>query len=211
MTTSFPVRVDVRSPLRFDRLQLLLRVVLACLLGWIGITGGWVSWVLYLGLPVVAAIAISSVGHARFAQDVAPRLWRVLDWLLQLSAYMLLLVDRFPTGDDHAANPVKIETRWTGSPSMGSALGRLIMSIPSALVLTILGCVSGLLWLIAALTILLSETVPSWILGFQRGMLRWQARLIGYHASLIEEYPPFSLDMDAGDATSARLVTTDAR
>jgi hypothetical protein len=39
--------------------------------------------------------------------------------------------------------------------------------------------------------------LPS-ILSFQRGVLRWQARLVAYHASLVEEYPPFSFETGDG-------------
>jgi hypothetical protein len=48
--------------------------------------------------------------------------------------------------------------------------------------------------IVGAVTILIDGHVPSGILAFQRGMLRWQARLLAYHASLIEEYPPFSFE-----------------
>jgi hypothetical protein len=30
----------------------------------------------------------------------------------------------------------------------------------------------------------------------QRGVLHWQARLAGDHASLVDEYPPFSFEAD---------------
>ena len=46
------------------------------------------------------------------------------------------------------------------------------------------------------LTVLFTERIPPSILAFQRGVLRWNARLVAYHASLVEEYPPFALDTD---------------
>jgi hypothetical protein len=191
--TDYPVHLEVTSPRRFDRLQLLLRIVFAIVLGWVGITMGWVVWGLFLVLPVVAAIAISST-RMRYFEDVAPQVWRVLTWLLQLSAYMMLLVDRFPTGEDD----VHIDVRFTGRPTASSALVRLVTSIPSGFMLAILWFVSSVLWLWGALTILMSTMVPEWLLRFQRGVLRWQARLVAYHASMIEEYPRFSFDTDDG-------------
>jgi hypothetical protein len=195
MTSDYPVHLEVSSPARFDRVQLLLRIALAIVLGWVGITGGWLVWLLYGALPVSAAIASSSLGSERFASDFAPRLWRVLRWLLQLSAFMMLLVDRFPTGD---AGPVQVDVRCTGTPTAGSALLRLVTSIPSGLVLCVLWFVSAVLWLIAAGLVLLGGPMPAPILAFQRGVLRWQARLVAYHASLVEEYPPFSFETDDG-------------
>src|SRR5512141_1658722 len=103
MRSDYPVHVEVASPPKLERIQLLLRIALAVVLGWFGVTAGWLVWALYALLPLIAAIAISSVGGTSYATDMGPKLWRVLTWLLQLSAYMMLLVDRFPTGGDYPA------------------------------------------------------------------------------------------------------------
>lgn len=205
MTSNYPVSVDVTSPPRFDRIQVLLRIALALALGWIGISMDWVVCILFVALPMVAAISLSTIGGERFANETAPRVVSVLSWLLQLSAFMMLLTDRFPTGGTDA---VRIGFRFTGSPTTGSALIRLLTSIPSGLVLCVLWFVSGVLWLVAAVMVLVSQTVPRAILTFQRGVLRWQARLVAYHASLVEEYPPFALDTeDAGGTLTASKVS----
>lgn len=190
---SYPVQIEVTSPLRFDRIQLALRLVIAIALGWIGATAGWLGCALFLALPVIAAIAISTRGAPAYLHDVGPSVWRAVSWLLAFWAYMLLLVDRFPTGEPTA---VQIQVRPDARPATGTALLRLVTSLPSALVLAILGCVSWVLFVIGAVTILIDQRVPTWILGFQRGMLGWQARLAAYHASLVDEYPPFSLEAD---------------
>src|SRR5690606_13341113 len=148
---------------------------------------------LFGGRPLVAAIAISSSGGSAYQTGLGLRVWRGLSWLLQLSAYMLILVDRFPPGGEH---PTRVERQTTGTPPVGSALLRLLTSIPSAFVLSLIWLASSLLWVIAVLTVLFTRAVPDVILAFQRGVLRWQARLLAYHASLVEEYPPFSLDTD---------------
>jgi len=62
------------------------------------------------------------------------------------------------------------------------------------LVLGLLGIVSGIVWIIAAVMVLIQESYPDGLYNFQRGVLRWEARLLGYHASLVHEYPPFALD-----------------
>lgn len=194
MTGDYPVQIEVTSPARFDRIQLLLRIALAIGLAWIGVTAGWLICMLYVVLPLIAAVAISSLG-AQYLPVFAPRVWRALGWLLQLSAFMMLLVDRFPTGDDGA---VQVNVRFTGRPTIGAALVRLLTSVPSGAVLLVLMVVSGLLWLIAAGLVLLGGPMPASILAFQRGVLRWQARLLAYHASLVEEYPPFSFETGSG-------------
>lgn len=188
---TYPVQIDVTSPLRFDRVQLALRAVVAIALGCVGVTAGWLSWLLFLTLPVIAAIAVSTRGARSYVDDLGPRLWRMLSWLLAFSAYMLLLVDRFPTGEPTG---VTVEIRIDGQPTPGSALLRLITSIPSGFVLVLLGIVSWVLVIAGAVMILIERRVPAGILGFQRGILRWQARLLAYHASLVDEYPPFSFE-----------------
>lgn len=197
----YPVQVDVTSPVTFDRAQVLLRVVLAIVLGWLGITMGWLVWVLFAVLPLVAAVAVSALGSEAYLRELAPRLWQPLAWLLHVSAYMLLLVDRFPrypAGDDR----VELNIRFTGHPTIGSAVLRLVTSIPSGFVLCLLWFVSALMWLVAAGLVLVAGPMPRSILAFQRGVLRWQARLLAYHASLVAEYPPFSFETEPGPRTT---------
>jgi len=192
MSSNHPVHVDVTSPPHFDRIQLLLRIGIAMLMGWLGFTAGWLVCLLFGALPLIAAVAISSKRDG-YLKEVAPRIWSMLDWLLRLSAYMLLLVDRFPSDE---ARSVVTEIRYTGQPTIGSALARLVTSIPSGLVLMLLWCVSSVLWIVAALAVLFGLAMPRSILAFQRGVLRWQARLVAYHASFVVEYPPWSFDTE---------------
>jgi hypothetical protein len=188
---TYPVQLDVTSPPRFERVQLALRAVIAIALAWLGITLGWLGFLLFLALPVIAATLVSTRGPQPYVDEVGPRLWRALSWLLAFSAYMLLLVDRFPVGEPTG---VRIEIQRDGRPTTSSALLRLITSIPSGFVLAILGIASWVLVVVGAVMILIECQVPSAILAFQRGMLRWQARLFAYHASLVDEYPPFSFE-----------------
>jgi hypothetical protein len=199
-----PVHVEVASPVRFDRTTLLVRILLAIVLGWLGITGGWLIAVLFLVLPLIAAISILAIGTDRFRTDVAPPVTRALVWLLQLSAFMLLLTDKFPgPGSD-----VRVDLPFQGRPSATTALFRMITSIPSGFVLAIVWLVSSVLWVIAALIVVVGVTMPRSLLAFQRGVLRWQARLVAYHASFVDDYPPFALD--TGDLDQAELVATGA-
>ncbi|HEY5934860.1 MAG TPA: DUF4389 domain-containing protein [Kofleriaceae bacterium] len=190
----YPVHVDVISPPRFERIQVLLRIVLAIALAGIGITGGWLVCLLYFALPIFAAVAVSAVGGDLYRT----KLWRVLAWGLKFSGFMLMIVDRFPSGDDDDDN-IAIDIQLTGKPTVASALGRLVMSLPSGVVLVVLWFVSSILWLVGAAVVLVAGWMPQPILGYQRAILRWQARLVAYHASLVAEYPPFSLDTGAVD------------
>lgn len=192
---TYPVQIDVTSPPRFDRIQLVLRLAISIALGWVASFTGWLPGLVFFVLPVFAATVVSTRGATAYTEDLGLRLWRVLRWLLAFSAYMMLLVDRFPAGDPAAEpNRVRADLQVDARPTTASALLRLVTSIPSALVLCLLAFVSSVLTLVGAITVLIDNHVPARILAFQRGMLRWQARLVGYHASLVDEYPPFSFD-----------------
>lgn len=190
----YPVQLEVSSPARFDRMQLLVRLAIAIALGWLGITAGWLAWLLFLVLPIIAAIAVSTKGAEYYVQDTANKLWPPLMWLFSFSAYMMLITDEVPIDK----TSLSTELHVTGTPSISSALARIVTSIPSAIVLCLLGFASCVLWVIALGTILFTRQVPASILRFQVGYLRWQARLVAYHASFVEEYPPFSF----GDRSS---------
>jgi hypothetical protein len=201
---SYPVQLDVTSPLRYERIQIVLRFAIAIALGWLGSITGWLPGLVFFALPVIAATVVSTRGAQRYLDDVAPTLWRAIRWLLALTAYMLLLVDRFPAGE---ATDVQVNVQVGAHPTTGSTLLRLITSIPSAFVLGILGIASSVLCVVGVATILIDGQVPRAILAFQRGMLRWQARLWAYHASLVDEYPPFSFEESEATPTDrARMI-----
>src|SRR3954471_8949567 len=135
---TYPVQLEVTSPARFDRVQLALRLALSIALGWIGVSAGWLGCALFLALPVLAAVMISTRGGQAYLADTGPKLWQILRWLLAFSAYMLLLTDRFPTGGSTQGD-VQVQIRLEGQPTTSSALLRLIASLPSALALLVLG------------------------------------------------------------------------
>jgi hypothetical protein len=181
----YPVIFEVTRPEKFDRVQVLIRIVAYFLLSLI------ISLV-YWGLPIIAAIWISQKGSQRFLDEDGPKITGWLRWMTALTAYTYALTDRFPSEEDPS---VRYEVQPAGTPSLGSALLRLIFSIPSLIVLGILNWVAGIVWLISAVMILIQETYPEGLYDFQCGVVRWQARLVAYHASLVGEYPPFAFDM----------------
>lgn len=194
--TSYPVSFSVTRPERFDRLGLGLRIVLLLVLSVVGITMGAIFGLLYLGLPVVAAIALRHGDTARFHAEDAPRLTRALRWVMGASAYLALLTDRFPETDADVRFAIE-PGAWSFAgrgPTVGGALVRILSGIPSALVLGILGFAAWVVWLVAAVLILFTEHYPEGLFAFQCGVLRWQARLLAYQASLVEAYPPYVFD-----------------
>lgn len=187
----YPVVVEVSGPAMFERPQIVLRGVLlflaSAVLGGFGFLG-----LIYLVLPAVAAVLVSQKGGKRYLEEDGPALTRALGVVVGVLAYLIILTDRLPGIDGES--DVRFEVTRSGSPTPGSALLRILTAIPSAIVLGLLGFVSAVVWVLAAIMVLVDEIYASALYDFQCGVLRWQARLLAYLASLVEEYPPFRLD-----------------
>jgi hypothetical protein len=194
MATDYPVTFDVARPEKLERPHVFLRILVAVILSILAGAIGWIFGLVYLVLPVVAAVFVSQKGGEKYLEEDGPRVTGWLRWIVAFYAYLGILTDRFPT--EKPDEIVRFEVQTGGTPTVGSALLRLIYSIPSAIVLSILAIVSAIIWIIAAVMVLVQESYPDGLYNFQRGILRWEARLLGYHASLVEQYPPFALDME---------------
>lgn len=177
-----PVTLDVTRPASFQRTQILVTLILGPLLA-------AVIWIPYLAAPVFAAIMIGRKGGDRYLKEDSRRITRWLSWLVGLVAYSLLVTDRFAEG--RLTSGLKFDVQPTGSPSVVSSLFRLIYSIPSVLVLFVVGLVAYLTWMVAAVSILISRDYGNGLYGFHRLYLWWVARLATYHFSLGEQYLPF--------------------
>ncbi len=123
---SDPVTFDLDPPPVFRRVHVVLRLVLLVLISWIGHPFG----LLWLGLPVIAAIFISQKGGQRYLDEDGPKLTGVLGWILAVLAYLALLTDRLPGG---GSQPVRFEVERSGSPTVGSALLRILRQAPPRL------------------------------------------------------------------------------
>jgi hypothetical protein len=188
---AYAATFDVTPPEKFEPTQVLLRVVIAIVLGflqiWNVIFGG-----MYLILPVVAAVLISQKKAEGYFADAETGPVRWLRYLMMIYAYMGLATDRLQT--ERPEEVVQLNIQPTGTPTVGSALLRIILGIPHGFVLGILGIVFAIVWLISAVSIIISGTQPEWALSFIQGYLRWTARFFAYMASLVDEYPPFSFE-----------------
>lgn len=186
----FPVTFDVERPPVFRRAHVFLRVALLIVVGWIGHPFG----LLWLGVPVVAAILVAQKGGRRYVEEDGATVTRVLGWILAVLAYLALLTDSLPGGGEQ---PARFQVDRAGSPTVGSALLRILSAIPSVIVLAILGFVGAIVWVIAVVFVLVGESYPEGMWRFQLGLVRWEACLLAYLASLVDRYPPFALQTGA--------------
>jgi hypothetical protein len=192
----YPVTFDVVRPEKFDRTQVVLRILVILILSILAGAFGWLMGIVYLAVPVIAAILISQKGGETYLQEKGGPVLTLLRWYFAIYSYLLLLTDRFPS--EKPEELVTFDVTTDGSPTVGSALLRLIFSIPSAIVVGLLGIVGFVIVVIAVIMVLIQEQYPEGLYNFQLGIMRWQARLMGYHASFVQEYPPFALDTGPG-------------
>jgi Domain of unknown function (DUF4389) len=180
------------------RPHVLVRVALLIVIGWVVHPIG----LLWLGIPVVTAILLSQKGGRRYLDEDGPRVTRVLQWILGLVAYIALVTDELPGSDRH---PVRVVVERSGSPTVGSVLLRIVYAIPNLIVFAIFAFVGAIVWVIAVIFVLLNEKYPENLWRFLRGLVRWEACLFAYLASLVEPYPPFTLETSTPSrATPAR-------
>jgi hypothetical protein len=190
--TTYPVHYNVKQPERFTRLQLLIRVVAFIALGVLGLSFGSVFAFAFLALPVYAASRLAYRDDARvYLDEDGPRVVKALHWLAALSAWAGLITDNLPSRQPEEAVSLRVEDTGV-RPTAPSAIWRVLLGLPSALVLTLLYWIGAFVWLWAALSILVTERVGRGAFEYLVGLQRWTVRLLAYQASLVDEYPPFS-------------------
>lgn len=187
---AYPAVFDVQRPTaQFERGQVALRILIIIVLYWLlnGVVGA-----AYLVLPILAAILISQKGAERYLAEAnqGPVTW--LRLIMGFYSYVALLTDKLPL--EKPEEVVSFNVQPNGSPTVGSALMRIILAIPHAFVLGILGFIFAIVWLIAVISILINGAYPDWAFNYIRGYLRWNARVLAYMTSLVDEYPPFSFE-----------------
>ncbi len=191
--TGYPLRYSVAQPARFDRFQLLVRIIAFCALGMLGLSFGALFAFAYLALPVYAASRLAATDESNeYALRDGPRVLGALRWLAAVSAWASLVADRLPSRS--ADETVQLSLQGQVRPSAVSAIWRVASGLPSALVLAVLGWIGVLVWLWAALSVLINERVGPRAFDYLVGLQRWSLRLLAYQASLVEEYPPFSFN-----------------
>lgn len=196
---AYPVSFNIQAPTEeFDKAQIALRLLLIFVIYWIfsGVIGA-----VYFLFPVFAAVMISQKGAETYLAEAEEGPVKWLRYIMGFYAYISLATDKLPT--ENPEEVVDLAVQPTGSPTVGDALLRIILVIPHAIVLSILGIAFFVVWVIAVFSVLFSGEYPDWAFNFIRGYLRWYARVLAYLASLVDEYPPFSFEDDGGEAPAA--------
>lgn len=195
---TYPVHYAAERPVRYRRPQLALRVAVFLLLGLVGASVGLILAIAYIGLAAFAALRFGDSNGAKeayFERD-APRVLRALTWLGAFLAWLGLVTDKIPQSRPEAIVRIAVDpdAPRPRELSPGSALLRILLGLPSALLLALLYVVGAFVWLWSALRILVDERVGDLAHAYLTGVQRWTIRLLVYQASLVEPYPPFGFE-----------------
>ncbi len=190
--TSYGVTFDIQQPERYDRTQIAIRILIFIVGSILVGALGWLPGALYLAIPILAAILISQKGAQTYFGESEQNMTMWLRYIIAAYAYLGLLTDKLPNEDPRQT--LRLEITPSGEPTPGGVLVRIITAIPHYIVLAVLGVIVAILILIAAIMILVNETFPPGIYDFLRGYLRWEARVLGYLAGFVQDYPPFAFD-----------------
>jgi hypothetical protein len=191
----YAVKFDIQQQEKYDRVHVVIRIVLAIVLGAVLSflqPAGFIGGIFYLAVPVVAAILIAQKGAAVYVAEREQNMAMWLRWLFALGAYFNMLTDRLP--NQEPKETLRYEVTPDGEPSAGNVLLRIILAIPHGIVLFVLTIVAVILIVIAAIMVVIQEKYPAGIFSFLLGYARWNVRVYSYLAGLVQAYPPFAFD-----------------
>jgi hypothetical protein len=125
---------------------------------------------------------------------------------MAIYAWFSLVTDRLPTRDPSETVALEVDATMS-PPTPGAALLRVLTGLPSALALAVLAWIGGVVWVIAAILVLIKQSFGDWAYDYLAGLQRWTARLLVYQAALVETYPPFSFaEQPRGELPAARAL-----
>lgn len=100
-----------------------------------------------------------------------------------------------PAAAEKPVYPITMEVAYPEKLSRLTTFFRIILVIPHAIVVYVLGIVSYVLTFIAWVAILITGKYPKGLFRFNAGYLRWYTRVNGYGMLLLtDKYPPFKMD-----------------
>jgi len=116
-----------------------------------------------------------------------------LRWRVRALSYVMLLRDEYPPFGD-APYPASLEIVDPAGPRDRLTVAvRILLLIPHAIVLFVLGTIWLITSFLAWLLILITGDYPAGLYDFGVGVLRWLLRVEAYLLLMIDDYPPFSL------------------
>ena len=210
MTNDYPIQfnVDYRDGSRnrlttFFRLIMIIPIAIVGYIFTLPLTGtsvwGWYweggpeqqIWIPALGIGIFLMVLF----RQKYPRWVFDFLLEASRFLSRISAYAFLLVDQYPSTDDHQSVNLDVEY-----PDVENDLNRFLplvkwlLALPHYIVLIFLGIAALVVTIIAWLAIIITGRYPQGMFNFVVGVGRWWTR-VSWYAFLLstDRYPPFRL------------------
>ena len=186
---SYPVTFEVEYPERLSRGLIFVKWLLA-FPHWliVGIFGYLVELTTF-----ISWFAILFTGrYPKALFDLAVMYFR---WNTRMLAYVALLRDEYPpfSGGAEPEYPVRLDIEYPERLSRLLIFVKWLLAIPHILILSLLGLVAVLVYVIGWFAILFTGRLPRSLFDFLVGYGRWGLRVNAYILLLRDEYPPFSM------------------
>lgn len=172
-------------------------------------------WIAAVVLTVVAGVSIAFTG--RYPRQIFDFNLGVLRWSWRVDFYAFTLgTDRYPPFSMQACDdyPARLEIDYPEHLSRGLVWVKWwLLAIPHYFVVALFAGgaqmgsgLTGVLALIAGVTLAVTTAYPSSIFDFIMGMHRWTWRVVAYAGLMRDEYPPFRLDTGPDEPQGATPV-----
>jgi Domain of unknown function (DUF4389) len=190
LSASYPASLDVDPAAPQGRLGVFFRIILvipqAIVLYILGLIAGIITFIAWIAIVITGKYP---GGMMSFVQGT-------LRWGVRVGGYMYLLTDKYPpfamAEDDTYPVRAHVQGQTDGRNRL-TVFFRIIMLIPHAIILGVLGYAIGVVVFIAWVIALVTGSIPGGLHTFISGYLRWYLRYATYALLLTDEYPPFSL------------------
>ena len=104
--------------------------------------------------------------------------------------------------------PVAFDVAYPESPNRWLILVRWLLALPHYLVLSLLGILASLVWVVAFFTILIARSYPDALYRFMVGVSRWSVNVTAY-VLFLDRYPPFSMEEGAYEGVTFAVERPD--
>jgi len=190
MAPAYPITLEVDPAAPQSRLTVFFRLLMvipqAIVLAFVGIAAYIVTVIAWFAILITGSYP---EGMLRFASGA-------LRWGVRVEGYAYLLTGSYPPFSLEAISDYPIRPGVEGQSANRNRLTaffRIIMVIPHAIIVQVLGYAVAVVVFISWVAALFTGSVPEGLHNFIAGYIRWYARYIGYAMLLCDEYPPFSL------------------
>lgn len=104
--------------------------------------------------------------------------------------------------------PVAFDVAYPESPNRWLILVRWLLALPHYLVLSLLGILASLVWVVSFFTILIARSYPDALYRFMVGVSRWSVNVTAY-VLFLDRYPPFSMEEGAYEGVTFSVERPD--